>query len=195
MNANFTERIDVMFWNKQKQKRRRMIRFLAALENDTPKRGENDMHINLYNSEHYACPTEYEALSNIEKEKKFNFEKDRRYEPKAPYVYRPIVYICSPYSGNIYENTKAAKRYSRFAVDCGCLPITPHLFFPQFMDDSDPEDRKLAFDLNYILLNKCSQIWVFGDYVSKGMEAEIRNAKRKNILIRHFNSNCEEVNR
>lgn len=149
------------------------------LQDSLYERGENDLSINLYNSEHYVCPTEYEALTNIEREEK--------------YVYRPIVYICSPYAGDVDANVMDARRYSRFAVNCGCLPITPHLFFPQFMDDDNPSDRKLAFKLNYILLNKCSQIWVFGDEISDGMNTEIQNAKRKNIQIRYFNEKCEEV--
>ena len=43
------------------------------------------MSIDKYNSEHYYDPTAYEALSVIEKE-----ERARR-------VFRPIVYICSPF--------------------------------------------------------------------------------------------------
>ncbi len=160
------------------------INNLIKLKNQNKKQNRGDnMNIDLYNNEHYPCPTEHEALSRVEKEEK-----------KKSYVYRPMVYICSPYAGDTEENMKEARRFSRFAVDCGCLPITPHLFFPQFMDDNNPDDRKLAFDLNYILLNKCSQIWVFGDIVSEGMEIEIRNAKRKSILIRYFNRDCEEVN-
>ena len=34
----------------------------------------------------------------------------------------PIVYICSPYSGNIARNTELARRYSRLAVERGCVP-------------------------------------------------------------------------
>ena len=45
----------------------------------------------------------------------------------------PIVYICSPYSGNVTHNIEMACRYSRFAVDEGCVPITPHLWLPLFL--------------------------------------------------------------
>lgn len=141
------------------------------------------MSVSYFNHEGYPSPTEYEALTNIENEKK----------AEKKYVYRPIVYICSPYAGNIEKNVESARMYSRFAVDKGCLPIAPHLLFPQFIDDSNPDDRRLAFDLNYILLNKCSQLWVFGNQISTGMDIEIENAKRKHILIRYFNEKCEEV--
>ena len=45
------------------------------------------MSIDKFNAEKYYDPTAYEALTAIEKEE------------KAKYVYRPIVYICSPYAG------------------------------------------------------------------------------------------------
>ena len=91
------------------------------------------MGINKYNSEGYYDPTVYEALSNIEKEEK-----------AARRVYRPLVYICSPYAGDVERNVNMARVYSRFAVRNTCIPITPHLLYPQFMDDGSPAERELA---------------------------------------------------
>lgn len=87
------------------------------------------MSINKFNSEGYYDPTAYEALSLIEKEE------------RALRAFRPIVYICSPFSGSVDENIAAAQRYSRFAVENGCIPVAPHLLFPQFLDDSNPKER------------------------------------------------------
>ena len=70
------------------------------------------MGINKYNSEGYYDPTVYEALSNIEKEEK-----------AARRVYRPLVYICSPYAGDVERNVNMARTYSRFAVRNTCIPI------------------------------------------------------------------------
>ena len=81
------------------------------------------MGISKYNSEGYHDPTVYEALSHIEKEEK-----------AARRVYRPLVYICSPYAGDIEQNVNMARVYSRFAVKNTCIPLTPHLLYPQFMD-------------------------------------------------------------
>ena len=70
----------------------------------------------VYNSERYYSPTEYEAFSRIEREE--------RVAAKAA-AFRPIVYICSPYShGCINTNIENARKYSRFAVDRHYLPIT-----------------------------------------------------------------------
>ena len=51
-----------------------------------------NMSIDKYNSEGYFDPVTYEALAKIEKEE--------RAARKAA-AFRPMVYICSPYSGNI----------------------------------------------------------------------------------------------
>lgn len=139
------------------------------------------MKINKFNTEGYYDPTAYEALMQVEKERKEMFS------------FRPIVYICSPYAGDIEKNVAAARRYSRFAMENGCIPFAPHLLFPQFMDDRKPMERELAMFFGNALMSKCAELWVFGDTVSSGMAAEIERAKRKNYPIRYFNSNLEEV--
>ncbi|MCM1530461.1 MAG: hypothetical protein NC093_10770 [Alistipes sp.] len=136
---------------------------------------------NLYNSEGYFSPTEYEAISRIEKAEK---------AARKAANFRPIVYICSPYAGDIEQNIENARKYSRFAVDNHCLPITPHIYFTQFMDDET--ERATAVQLNKILLSHCRELWVFGDMISKGMSEEIKQAKGKYMKIRYFTSEMEE---
>lgn len=137
----------------------------------------------LYNAEGYFSPTEYEAMTRIEK-------VERAAARTA--AFRPIVYICSPYSGDIERNTENARRYSRFAVDQHCLPITPHIYFTQFMNDTIPDERETALFMNLVLMSKCAELWVFGDVISKGMKAEIDRAKRKHMKIRYFSESLEE---
>lgn len=137
----------------------------------------------LYNAEGYFSPTEYEAMTRIEK-------VERAAARTA--AFRPIVYICSPYSGDIERNTENARRYSRFAVDQHCLPITPHIYFTQFMNDTIPDERETALFMNLVLMSKCAELWVFGDVISKGMKAEIDRAKRKHMKIRYFTESPEE---
>lgn len=137
----------------------------------------------LYNAEGYFSPTEYEAMTRI--------EKVERAAAKAA-AFRPIVYICSPYAGDIERNTEKARRYSRFAVDQHCLPITPHIYFTQFMNDAVPEERDIAIFMNWVLMSKCAELWVFGSVIFKGMQAEIDRAKRKHMKIRYFTEEMEE---
>ena len=138
------------------------------------------MGVSKYNSEGYYDPTAYEALTKIVQE-----EKAARY--------RPLVYICSPYSGDTEGNTEKARRYSRFAADAGMIPIAPHLLFPQFLCDDNPKERQLGLFFGNALMSKCSEVWVFGEYISSGMEAEIRRAKWKNYRLRYFTAACKEV--
>ena len=139
------------------------------------------MRPNLYNAEGYVDPTAYEALMNIER------------EAQKACSFRPVVYICSPLSGDAVANQEAARHYCRYAVDAGYVPIAPHLFFPQFMDDSDKEERETGIFMGIIMLTKCAELWVFGARVSKGMAQEIRKAESRNMLIRYFTTDCEEV--
>ena len=141
------------------------------------------MSISKFNAERYYDPTAYQALTGIEKE-----ERGTR-------AFRPIVYICSPYAGDIAKNVAAAKEYSRFAVDKGYIPIAPHLLFPQFLDDNDSDERELGLFFGNALMSKCCEVWVFGDRISDGLEAEIKRAKWKNYRLRYFNENFEEVNK
>ncbi len=135
------------------------------------------MSINKYNSEGYYDPTAYGALSMIEKEER---------------ALRPVVYICSPYTRDAAENSKAARVYSRYAEDCGYKPIAPRLRFPMFLNDDGPGERALGEFFGNALMSKCSEFWVFGA-VSAGMEAEIRRAGRKHTRLRYFTEKCEEV--
>ncbi len=122
--------------------------------------------------------TAYAALSNIEKEE---------------YKYLPIVYIASPYRGAVEINVMRARRYSHFAVTQDTIPITPHLLYPQFMNDDNPSERKLAMRFNYVLLGLCKELWVFGDEITEGMAYEIGIAKKRFMKIRYFDVNCKEV--
>lgn len=137
------------------------------------------MSVNKFNAEGYHDPTVYEALTNIEKDEK---EKKRK----------RIVFICSPFAGDIEGNTLRARRYGRFAVMEKAVPIIPHLMYPQFLDENEASERQLGIDMGLVLLGKCHEIWVFGDRISSGMTVEIKKAKKWNIPIRYFSIECEE---
>lgn len=138
--------------------------------------------MNHYYSEGYYDPTAYGALVRIEEEAKRT-------------AYKPLVFICSPYAGDIERNTKRVREYCRFAVSKNCIPIAPHLIFPQFMEESDPAQRSLGIFFGLVLQSKCREVWVFGRMVSKGMAVEIAKAKERGLPLRYFNERCMEVMR
>ena len=139
---------------------------------------------NKFNSEGYYSPTEHEAIKRIERQ-----EKAERRKAK----YRPLVYICSPFSGKVKKNKNNARKYCRFALEQHTIPFAPHLLFPQFMDDNSPEERQLAMFMNMIMLGHCEELWVFGDRISAGMKQEIHKAEHKHMKIRYFTENLEET--
>jgi hypothetical protein len=96
---------------------------------------------------------------------------------------RPIIYVCSPYSGDVAGNVEKAKRYSRFVVDEGGIPITPHLYMPSFLKEESERDLAIFMDLE--LLTRCSEVWVFGEVLSAGMQIEIDRAQQKGKTIRY----------
>ena len=108
-------------------------------------------------------------------------------------AYRPLVYICSPLSGDVEGNAERARAFCRFALEQGQIPLAPHLLFPQFMNDDVPAERELAIFMDVVLLGKCSELWVLGETVSAGMQAEINVAKKRRQPIRWFNSKFQEV--
>ena len=66
-----------------------------------------------------------------------------------------LVYIASPYAGDVQANTEAAKGYCRAALEEGVIPIAPHLLYPQFLEDSDPAERNLCLRAGLELLALC----------------------------------------
>lgn len=130
------------------------------------------MNKELYNGSGCKDPTPYHAIKNMRK-------------------YYPLIYICSPFAGDVEGNIKKARKYSRFCLEQGNIPIAPHLLFPQFMDDED--ERDLAMHFNYVLLGKCKELWVFGSRISEGMEKEIMVASKRGMKIEYFTEEMEAM--
>ena len=109
--------------------------------------------------------------------------------------YYPLVYVCSPFRGNVDENVINARKYSRFTFDEKNIPITPHLLYPQFINDNDLFERNIAIHkINYVLIGLCKEMWVFGDVITEGMEREILIAKKRKMRIRYFSKDLKEEN-
>ena len=127
------------------------------------------------NHEGYPDPTAGAALARVIKEE---------------HRWRPLVYICSPYSGNHPGNTRKAIQYSRFAVDQGAIPLAPHLLLPLYMKEKT--EREFAMFMDMVFLGRCEELWVFGDNLSSGMQAEIAKARKRQMKIRYFTEDCKE---
>lgn len=134
------------------------------------------------NSEGYMDLVPNKAILNVKREKKT--------ESKS--AFRPLVYICAPFSGDIEGNKKKAAEFAHYAYKLGCIPMTPHLLFP-FMNDESKEERALALRMDIILMGKCQEVWVLSERITEGMATEIDKATRRHQTIRYFNSDFTEV--
>ena len=45
------------------------------------------------------------------------------------------------------------------AGECGVLPLTPHLIFSQWCDDTIPEQREQGKKLGFALLERSNELW------------------------------------
>ena len=88
-----------------------------------------------------------------------------------------IIFVCSPFQGKL-ENFERAKKYCRYVLEKGHIPLAPHVYFSQFMDDRNPEDRRKVLEMNKRLMEFCDELWVFGEEITEGMKEEIEHFKR-----------------
>lgn len=99
---------------------------------------------------------------------------------------KKLVYIASPYAGDIEYNTRMAIKYCRYAAEHGVIPLAPHLLMPRFLCEANPEERELGIKMGLQLLALCSELWVFGGRISEGMRREIAEAERLGVPIKHI---------
>ena len=93
------------------------------------------------------------------------------------------IYVCSKLRGDFINNQQKAKEYCRKIILDGNLPIAPHIYFTQFMDDDKNNERTLALNFNKELIKFCDQVWVFGSDISSGMLFEINFANSLNKKV------------
>lgn len=103
------------------------------------------------------------------------------------------VFICSPFRGvgscegererDQKKKLDRAREACGFAVMQNCIPYAPHLYFPQFLTDSDLDERETGIRMGLTWLACCDELWVIGRNISEGMKREIAKAKARGIPI------------
>ena len=99
-----------------------------------------------------------------------------------------LVFVSSPYAGDIKANGKRAQRYCRFAYTQGVVPIAPHLLYPQFLDDNDPAQREAGLRMGHRVLKACDELWLCGSRISTGMAMELKEAQKLGISVREISA-------
>jgi len=94
-----------------------------------------------------------------------------------------LVYICSPYAGEVRKNVEFAKAACRYAMEQNCTPVAVHLLYPQFLDDSDSVQREAGLCMGHRVLEACDELWLCGSRISTGMAMELKKAKKLGIPV------------
>ena len=57
-----------------------------------------------------------------------------------------LIYVASPYAGDIEQNTEFARKACRHVMSEGHAFFAPHLLYPQLLDDSKPQERQAGLE-------------------------------------------------
>ena len=80
------------------------------------------------------------------------------------------IYICSPLRGDYAKNIgMALPKYCREVALQGDIPIAPHIYFTQFLDDAKPDERNIGLKFGLELVKLCDKVCVYGE-PSEGMK-------------------------
>ena len=95
-----------------------------------------------------------------------------------------LVFICSPYSGDIAYNVEVARSLCRMALLRECAPFAPHLLYPQMLDDDAPNEREAGIRAGLEFMAVCDEVWAFTrNGVSSGMRREIEHAHKLGLRV------------
>ena len=118
---------------------------------------------------------------------------------KPKFAGKELIYICSPLRPQsqdpheadlvLFENLFRARSACELVKDLGAIPVCPHLYFPQFLDDELPEERELGMQLALAALRRCHAVYVFSEHITPGMVREIAEAAKRDIPVKML---CED---
>lgn len=97
-----------------------------------------------------------------------------------------LIYVCSPYRGDVAYNTLVAQMIAREIALCGMVPVVPHLYLPQVLNDDDPGERDMGLEAGLELLRHCDEVWSLDgcNGITDGMAQELAEAQTQSIPIR-----------
>lgn len=96
------------------------------------------------------------------------------------------VYVCHPFSGDVVTNREKVRSICenlKLEGKGNILPVAPHLYLPEFVDEFSERDIALRFCLS--LLECCQLVYVYGNPTA-GMQIEIEHAEEKGITVVRF---------
>lgn len=103
------------------------------------------------------------------------------------------VFICTHYEGAREKHKQLARIYCRMVWDKGFFPIAPRLYLAQYLDETNKKERYTTYNIGLQVIEECTELWVFGEVVSKIMREEIQRAAELNIPVKYFDKYGEAL--
>lgn len=95
-----------------------------------------------------------------------------------------LLYVCSPYRGEIRRNKEYARKLTKAALNSGFAPVTVHLYLTEVLDEEKPQERSRGMAAGRDILAQCSYILLGTDYgFSEGMKEEITLAAMNGLKM------------
>ena len=145
-----------------------------------------------------VCVMSQAMVRGMSKQEERTKEKLHVYQ-KPTFAGKKLIYICSPLRPQssdpdeadmeLFENLFRARNACELVKNLGAIPVCPHLYFPQFLDDELPEERELGMQLALAALRRCHAVYVFSEHITPGMVREIAEAAKRDIPVKML---CEE---
>ncbi len=109
------------------------------------------------------------------------------------------VYIISRYRAFTERgrefNRKVARYFCRKVVLEGNIPVAPHLFYTQFLDEGQEKERQTGLDIGLKELREADKflLIIIGGRISEGMRREICQAVRDGMRGRVVSFTRKEI--
>lgn len=98
-----------------------------------------------------------------------------------------LIYVCSPYRGDVKNNKEKAKEFAKKVLKEGHLPICVHVFLNEVSGMSERNGQRIdLLILGRQYVEVCDEVWVFGNKATEGMKGEIKIANKRGIKVRWF---------
>lgn len=107
-------------------------------------------------------------------------------------------YIISRYRGSEREqkfNRNVARYFCKQLLDEGKIPVAPHIYYTQFLDDNFRDDRECGLKLGIMELRHSQSflLVIIDGVISEGMKREIVEVSRMGIPGRIVAMTHEEI--
>jgi len=99
---------------------------------------------------------------------------------------KKIVYLAHPVSKDVSGNLKKLEGiYRQLSLENEVIPFIPYYATLMSLQDSEPAEREIGFSHNEAIFRRglVDEVWLYGDFISRGMEIEIGWANELGIDV------------